>query len=182
MDLFIRLSSTLLWMVKVEIKKSICSLTLKVLYWYCKDRPYFHLEGYMNRYWIIPYKRNRFDIAIRLHQILRSDLDRNLHDHPWSFISIILKGGYYEIRENSLQGTYREVIKYDTGSIRYHNNESFHKLILNDNQECWTLFITFKKKQGWGFKVWDKTKNQYVKIPWRQYENTRHQANFSQTN
>jgi hypothetical protein len=34
--------------------------------------------------------------GVKLHHILRSDDDRDLHDHPWSFLSIVLKGGYWE--------------------------------------------------------------------------------------
>jgi hypothetical protein len=48
---------------------------------------------YMRRWWIIP--RNRF-LNIYLHQILRDDDDRALHDHPWWNVSIILRGGYFE--------------------------------------------------------------------------------------
>jgi hypothetical protein len=33
--------------------------------------------------------------SIKYHQILQSD-DVCSHDHPWSFLTIILKGGYYE--------------------------------------------------------------------------------------
>jgi hypothetical protein len=35
-------------------------------------------------------------LGIKLHHILRSDEDRDLHDHPWSFLSVILWGGYWE--------------------------------------------------------------------------------------
>ena len=53
-----------------------------------KDAPY------LRRWWIIP--RNRL-FNIYLHQILRSDDDRALHDHPWINCSIILKGRYMEV-------------------------------------------------------------------------------------
>jgi hypothetical protein len=33
--------------------------------------------------------------SIKLHKIILSD-DACIHDHPWSFISFIFKGGYYE--------------------------------------------------------------------------------------
>jgi len=33
--------------------------------------------------------------SIKYHQILQSD-DLCAHDHPWNFLTIILKGGYYE--------------------------------------------------------------------------------------
>lgn len=36
--------------------------------------------------------------GIRLHHIIRSDYDRELHDHPFTFLSIILRGGYTEFR------------------------------------------------------------------------------------
>ncbi len=34
--------------------------------------------------------------GFRVHNILQSDDDRALHDHPFSFLTVILKGGYYE--------------------------------------------------------------------------------------
>lgn len=37
---------------------------------------------------------------IYLHKFLRSDHDRALHDHPWNFVSIILKGGYWEFADD----------------------------------------------------------------------------------
>lgn len=81
--------------------------------------PYSHIHGnqvpdqterdgdYMRRYWFFnPYgsssgenkKRWRFLPSIRVHHILRSDDDRAYHDHPWPFVTVILKGGYYELR------------------------------------------------------------------------------------
>lgn len=50
----------------------------------------------MLRWFLIP--KNRF-LKIYLHKFMRSDEDRALHDHPWSFLSIILRGGYFEISE-----------------------------------------------------------------------------------
>jgi hypothetical protein len=34
--------------------------------------------------------------TVRLHNILRSDEDRHLHDHPFDFTSFLLSGGYTE--------------------------------------------------------------------------------------
>src|SRR3546814_4215417 len=73
---------------------------LRVLHARIVDRrpPNFVIGGqqdpYMRRWWVIP--RNRF-INIYLHQVLRPDDDRALHDHPWINLSIILDGGYWEI-------------------------------------------------------------------------------------
>ena len=35
-------------------------------------------------------------IAIYLHHLRASDEDRALHDHPWSFITVLLSSGYFE--------------------------------------------------------------------------------------
>ncbi|MCZ6507741.1 MAG: hypothetical protein O7A04_06815, partial [Acidobacteria bacterium] len=35
--------------------------------------------------------------SVKLHRFLRSDLDECLHDHPWPFASLILRGGYFEV-------------------------------------------------------------------------------------
>lgn len=34
--------------------------------------------------------------GVYLHHLMRSDLDRDLHDHPWAFWSLIIWRGYYE--------------------------------------------------------------------------------------
>jgi len=31
-----------------------------------------------------------------VHELRRSDYDRALHDHPWWFVSLVLRGGYWE--------------------------------------------------------------------------------------
>ncbi len=40
--------------------------------------------------------------SIRVHHWLRSDDKRFFHDHPWSFISIVLKGGYTDVSEEQV--------------------------------------------------------------------------------
>lgn len=71
---------------------------LKKLIRFFYREPDFYIGGkeqpYMRRWWLIP--RNRF-FNIYLHNILRSDDDRALHDHPWRWCSILLRGAYFEI-------------------------------------------------------------------------------------
>ena len=73
--------------------------------------PHFIIGGrhrpYLLRWYLIP--RNRF-FNLYLHKFLRDDDDRALHDHPWWFASLILRGGYTEIvRDDSsdVLGYYR---------------------------------------------------------------------------
>lgn len=154
-----------------------------------KRTPYFHLEGYMNRYWLVPYKRKethkpirQFDqgydlvegntntgpvsfwrrpiawmlqqcgIAARVHEILRSDLGRHPHNHPWPYLTIILRGWYWEDRFDD-QGAWRGSRLHGPGSILYRPAGSWHKLDLLDGGPVTTLFITGRKSQSWGYNV-----------------------------
>ena|ERR1700686_4039773 len=139
-----------------------------------KRTPYFHLEGYMERYWLVPYKNRklgfgcggvcffqrpvawlfqRFGIAVRIHRILRSDDDRAFHDHPWRYVSIILKGQYIEVtpvfKDGIYQGDARRVFR--VGSLIFRKANSWHRLELQASETVWTLFITGPRKQSWGF-------------------------------
>ena len=48
---------------------------------------------------VISQKTKWFPFNILVHKILKSDLG-DLHDHYWSYVTIILKGGYWETTEN----------------------------------------------------------------------------------
>ena len=52
-------------------------------------------EPYLERYYVFLKDRNRFPFNIFVHKFLKSDPD-DVHDHPWPYFTIILKGGYYE--------------------------------------------------------------------------------------
>lgn len=112
--------------------------------------------------------------GIKLHHILRSDEDRDLHDHPWSFLSIILLGRYwehkaviesnnckYDIRLDGKPATIRTW--YGPGSILWRPAPSPHRLELPAGRSAWTLVITSAKKREWGFRTvcgW---------VPWTDY-------------
>lgn len=79
--------------------------------------------------------------SVKLHKILLSD-DACLHDHPWTFISLILRGGYVE-------ETFSGKRLYGPGSILYRPAWWAHRLEIF--QPAITLVITFKKQRQWGF-------------------------------
>lgn len=98
---------------------------------------------------------------VYLHQFLRDDDDRALHDHPWAWCSILLRGGYTEhtIEQGGIhRRTLREApsIKI-SGPRRAHRVEllpAWHpwsKKPLSFKQLCWTLFITGPRVRAWGF-------------------------------
>lgn len=112
---------------------------------------------YLIRRYLIP--RNRF-LNVYLHKFLRSDDDRALHDHPWWFVSIILKGGYLEWTPNEQFGIRR------APSIAFRRAEHTHRVELFSDTKgglkpCWTIIITGKKAREWGFhcpqgfRVWE---------------------------
>lgn len=101
---------------------------------------YINHNLYMRRWRIGP----RNFIGIRLHHILQSDNDRWPHDHPFDFISIILKGGYIEHQPDGSS------IYYGPGSIIVRKAEDLHQLELLD-KPTWTLVIRGKIRRKWGY-------------------------------
>lgn len=108
---------------------------------------------YLLRWWVIP--RNRF-FNIYLHCILRSDDDRALHDHPWWNISIILKGGYWEVKPHAYHKDGRayghSMPRWCRAwSIVFRSATTAHRLELLNGTPCWSLFITGPRIREWGF-------------------------------
>lgn len=129
-----------------------------------KDNPAGHLEGYMERYWLIPF--NRFNVAVRIHHLLRSDKD-TFHDHPWRNISFILKGGYWEVVPvYNPSGLYCGESRTwrGAGSLIFRSHKSWHRLEVEKGIEPWSLFIMFKWKQKWGFLIAPENKVSYNKF------------------
>jgi hypothetical protein len=95
---------------------------------------------YMRRWWIIP--RNE-GCNVYLHEILRDDDDRALHDHPWDNTSMLLSGGYIE---HTPEGAFRR----EAGSIVTRSATTLHRLEV-DGKPAISLFITGPKIREWGF-------------------------------
>lgn len=142
-------------------------------------RPYRHDIGdYMSR-WILIHPGG----TIRLHNIRQADQDHDLHDHPWDFVSIILRGGYIEeVPKNRLDragqgGT--EYITYEPGDVNMVSAEDSHRIDLVFDRKLdpldpgedgvWTLVFSGNYKRGWGF--WSRYSGQF--IPWREYVNSK---------
>jgi hypothetical protein len=111
-------------------------------------------EPYMHRWWVIP--RNRF-FNIYLHNIKRDDADYALHDHPWMNLSIVLKGGYYEVTPlwrpsvRAPQPLTHTAWKRP-GSWTLRRPTSAHRLMVeSSNGPTWSLFITGPVMRSWGF-------------------------------
>ena len=105
-------------------------------------------EPYLERYYLFLKDRKKFPFNIFLHKFLKSDPD-DLHDHPWSFISIPIYPGYWEYLEDKEKPIWRGPL-----SIKYASANTFHRVELHEKYNyCWSLFIPFKQIRDWGFKT-----------------------------
>jgi hypothetical protein len=78
---------------------------------------------------------------VRLHTILDKDKTSLFHNHPFNYISIILKGGYTEI---FIEDGIEKTKKYSRFSIIKRSHKTFHR-IDSIKSKTTTLFIAFGK-------------------------------------
>jgi hypothetical protein len=96
---------------------------------------------YLRRWYLIP--RNRF-LNVYLHQFMRDDDDRALHDHPWWSLSWMLRGALTEL-------TAHYAYEIRAGEWRLRSPHLAHRLIVPVPGNTWTLFITGPRTREWGF-------------------------------
>ena len=106
-------------------------------------------EPFMVRYYLLFRKRPKwFPFNILIHKILKSDLG-DLHDHYWSYITIILKGGYWETNEN---GTFWR----GPGYIGFRKASDRHSLRIPKGKSAWTLIFVGPIKGSKQFAKYSK--------------------------
>jgi len=95
--------------------------------------------------------------GIMFHRIFRPDNQRDLHDHPWNFLSLILLGSYVE---DTVDGPRER---------RWWNRkraEDRHSIREVGRSPVWTLVFTGRKRRTWGF--WVDGGTRFVK--WTEYD------------
>lgn len=125
---------------------------------------------YMHRYYLFLKDRKWFPFNVTLHKIVRSD-DPIFHDHPWPYMTIVLKGGYYEHTPafNEKGQKFAEFTVWrGPGSIIVRKAHEFHWLELDEEQPATTLFFMGPQQREWGFLV-DKTTKKTQWIQWENY-------------
>lgn len=109
--------------------------------------------------------------SVRLHHWLRSDDKRFFHDHPWVFLSIIIKGGYTDVssvgwyRGNvpiTMQAKYGYLVHKDgeilekdevtAGAIRFRGANHSHYVEVPKGG-CWSLLLCGPPVRKWGFWI-----------------------------
>ena len=104
---------------------------------------------YLRRWWVIPH--NRW-FNVYLHNFLRSDDDRALHDHPWVNISLILAGAYFEHLPDGTVKLRQAWRPWAPWRLVFRGARAAHRVeLIQGGDPVWTLFITGPKVREWGF-------------------------------
>lgn len=131
-------------------------------------------EPYLERYYVFLKDRKFFPFNIFVHKFLKSDPD-DVHDHPWPYATLILKGGYWEYTPIFAMGKKVAEERHwrEPGHFRICKAESYHRIVLEPGVECWTMFMPGPQKREWGFLVnnkWIKY-DQYLEYKYTQHRN-----------
>jgi len=133
----------------------------------------------IDRNWLM----NNVVPSARIHHIQRPDGDRHLHNHPWNAQRIVLRGWYTEELEGTNENIWRwlkggsDLFIRDWSSSQALVNRTlragdtaplrageFHRISEVSEGGVWTLFITGRWRNPWGFKMDDGSFMQ-----WRDY-------------
>ena len=88
--------------------------------------------------------------SIRIHYWHSGDDPRYFHDHPWWFVTLVLKGSYSDVTEHGRE-------RMTPGTIRYRGALHRHTVDVAKGG-CWTFMITGPAVRLWGFWVNGKFK------------------------
>jgi hypothetical protein len=115
-------------------------------------------EPLLTRYYLFLKDRKHFPFNVFLHCFHKSDPD-DVHDHPWPYATLILKGGYYEwtpMFDNKGKMIAEICTWRGPGHFRICGANSYHRIELDPNVTAWTLFMPGPQKREWGFLVKNK--------------------------
>ncbi len=90
------------------------------------------------RFWIL---RHPFG-TVFLHRLYAPQYQPECHDHPWSFVTVILKGGYWET-------TAERTVWRKAGSVLYREAAFAHSVMTRG--VSWSLVFTSRQSRQWGF-------------------------------
>lgn len=109
--------------------------------------------------------------GVYLHEMHAPDADRDLHDHPYNFYSIILKGGYTE--QWRKRGNMAQFENYSLFWPRWSghvmNKLNAHRITHLLKVPTYTLVFVGKRTREWGF--WRDVQNGYRHefVKWNEY-------------
>lgn len=133
------------------------SMIAKLLHRITRNLPYRQIavggRAYLDRY----YAGSLLGLRFYIHNFKGSDPGRGPHDHPYSSLSLVLAGGYWEEVVTKLDTSW--CIGYHTrrkwrgaGRINWIPAGKFHRITnVKPGGNTWTLFVSGPRRKGWGF-------------------------------
>jgi hypothetical protein len=116
-------------------------------------------EPLLTRYYLFLKDRKTFPFNVFLHKFHKGD-PGDVHDHPWPYATLILKGGYYEWVPtfNPYTGDKVGETRYwrGPGHFRVCKAKSYHRIEKHPDVTAWTLFMPGPQTKEWGFWVKNK--------------------------
>lgn len=95
-------------------------------------------------------------VLFEMHEFFQDDdvfdKDGHLHNHPQQFISFIAKGGYIEVRRDSISSE-EKTVRREPGSFLHIDHKCFHRVHSLIGKYCRTFIIKSKKRKDWGYLV-----------------------------
>ena len=87
------------------------------------------------------FTKYHLDDGRALHRFRAEEPDADPHDHPWSFRTEILAGGYVEevFRIAPDGGWHSECVRRDPGTVHDVAADHIHRIVALPRRECWTL-------------------------------------------
>lgn len=94
--------------------------------------------------------------GVYLHKLSTPDPRDTLHNHPFTFCSFILRGGYTEFIPDEIHGTYarsRHIKRFNMKRF----NKSWHWISELDRYPTWTLVFVGRRRRVWQYMDRDGT-------------------------
>lgn len=104
--------------------------------------------------------------GVYVHRFDGPDPRPTLHDHPWNFLSIVLRGGYAEFTPGDREGIYavpRLVRRFNRKRAT-----DLHWISQLNRTPSWTLMFVGRRKRVWGYFDRDGTWTRFDEHPYNE--------------
>lgn len=110
-----------------------------------------------------------------LHRFDGPDPRTTLHDHPWPFVSFVLKGGYLERRLDPNLMVVNEC--HLVRRVNYLRIGEAHAIVKLKRRPTWTLMLVGRRRRIWGYwePVCGASRGQWA---WTPFDRHRHNDEF----
>jgi len=101
-------------------------------------------DPYLRRWWL---EKDAVTGSVYVHDMLRSDQDAEMHDHPGDNLSIVLDGEMIEHRPDG-------AVRHGPGTMVSRRAEDRHRIEIRDRLV--TIFVMGERVREWGFWEGDR--------------------------